>query len=209
MHCLQALDATRLCGLLWMEIVSVTELTRGRRPTAGSVGYQIVSIVKLILPLFYSCADYVLVDTWKIRINSSAVFMSVVLTVTLMPVGMWRTRTADSVLLTCWPPAPWLRIVVIFKTEGDRIIPVSMSQSSSKYGETRMLATNQGYCMSGKIEIIYQKKYDVHLPCRTGNSLQDGVHRSHIARNRRHVVPQQVTSSILHRQCRLGFLQQL
>ena len=23
-----------------------------------------------------------------------------------MPVGMWVMRTADSVLLTCWPPAP-------------------------------------------------------------------------------------------------------
>ena len=25
---------------------------------------------------------------------------------TAMPVGRWVMRTADSVLLTCWPPAP-------------------------------------------------------------------------------------------------------
>jgi len=26
--------------------------------------------------------------------------------VTTMPLGMWVIRMADSVLLTCWPPAP-------------------------------------------------------------------------------------------------------
>ena len=26
-----------------------------------------------------------------------------------MPVGRWVRRTAESVLLTCWPPAPWER----------------------------------------------------------------------------------------------------
>src|SRR6185437_860758 len=30
---------------------------------------------------------------------------------TAMPVGIWVMRTADSVLLTCWPPAPRLRVV--------------------------------------------------------------------------------------------------
>ena len=25
---------------------------------------------------------------------------------TTMPVGMWVMRTAESVVLTCWPPAP-------------------------------------------------------------------------------------------------------
>src|SRR6516164_818736 len=32
---------------------------------------------------------------------------------TAMPVGMWVRRTADSVLLTCWPPAPPERIVSV------------------------------------------------------------------------------------------------
>src|SRR3982074_3614674 len=32
---------------------------------------------------------------------------------TAMPVGMWVSRTADSVLLTCWPPAPPERIVSV------------------------------------------------------------------------------------------------
>ena len=32
------------------------------------------------------------------------------------PVGMWRTRTADSVLLTCCPPAPPALMVVISKS---------------------------------------------------------------------------------------------
>ena len=26
--------------------------------------------------------------------------------VTTIPVGMWVSRTAESVLFTCWPPAP-------------------------------------------------------------------------------------------------------
>jgi hypothetical protein len=28
---------------------------------------------------------------------------------TTMPVGLWVIRTAESVLLTCWPPAPLAR----------------------------------------------------------------------------------------------------
>ena len=28
---------------------------------------------------------------------------------TTMPVGMWVIRTAESVVLTCWPPAPEAR----------------------------------------------------------------------------------------------------
>src|SRR5207245_3934723 len=32
---------------------------------------------------------------------------------TATPVGMWVRRTADSVLLTCWPPAPPERMVSV------------------------------------------------------------------------------------------------
>ena len=35
-----------------------------------------------------------------------------------MPVGMWNTRTADSVLLTCWPPAPEARNVSMRSSAG-------------------------------------------------------------------------------------------
>ncbi len=34
-----------------------------------------------------------------------------------MPLGTWVIRIADSVLLTCWPPAPWARIVSIFRSD--------------------------------------------------------------------------------------------
>src|ERR1700682_3397531 len=35
---------------------------------------------------------------------------------TTMPVGIWVMRIADSVLLTCWPPAPCERMVSIRKS---------------------------------------------------------------------------------------------
>src|ERR1700722_3071230 len=35
---------------------------------------------------------------------------------TTTPVGKWVMRIADSVLFTCWPPAPLERIVSIFKS---------------------------------------------------------------------------------------------
>ena len=35
-----------------------------------------------------------------------------------MPVGMWVMRTAESVVLTCWPPAPEERMVSILMSSG-------------------------------------------------------------------------------------------
>ncbi|MNH38883.1 hypothetical protein D3C79_999780 [compost metagenome] len=35
---------------------------------------------------------------------------------TTMPVGKWVIRIAESVVLTCWPPAPEERKVSIFKS---------------------------------------------------------------------------------------------
>ena len=35
-----------------------------------------------------------------------------------MPVGVWVRRTADSVLLTCWPPAPRARITSTLTSSG-------------------------------------------------------------------------------------------
>ena len=40
------------------------------------------------------------------RCRGSACWLRPVWQATTMPVGMWVMRTADSVLLTCWPPAP-------------------------------------------------------------------------------------------------------
>ncbi len=52
-----------------------------------------------------------------------------------MPLGMWVMRIADSVLLTCWPPAPWDRMVSIFRSSG----LISMSTSSTS-GSTATVA---------------------------------------------------------------------
>ena len=51
---------------------------------------------------------------------------------TTMPEGMCRSRTADSVLFTCWPPAPLERYTSISMSAGFR----SMLMSSSTCGET-------------------------------------------------------------------------
>ena len=40
------------------------------------------------------------------RCRGSACWLRPVWQATTMPVGTWVMRTADSVLLTCWPPAP-------------------------------------------------------------------------------------------------------
>ena len=46
-----------------------------------------------------------------------------------MPVGMWVRRTADSVLLTCWPPAPEARKVSVRRSAG--LISISILSSTS------------------------------------------------------------------------------
>ena len=51
---------------------------------------------------------------------------------TTMPVGTCVRRTADSVLLTCWPPAPLERYTSMRTSAG----LISMSMSSSISGET-------------------------------------------------------------------------
>ena len=57
------------------------------------------------------------------------------LAVTTMPVGMWVMRTAESVVLTCWPPAPEARIVSMRMSSGR----MSMSTSSAS-GSTATVA---------------------------------------------------------------------
>ena len=49
---------------------------------------------------------------------------------TTMPVGRWVMRTADSVLLTCWPPAPEERKVSTRRS----LSWISISTSSSISG---------------------------------------------------------------------------
>ena len=54
---------------------------------------------------------------------------------TTIPVGIWVIRIADSVLLTCWPPAPCARIVSILKSS----FLISTSTSSTS-GSTATVA---------------------------------------------------------------------
>ena len=56
---------------------------------------------------------------------------------TTMPVGMWVIRIADSVLLTCWPPAPCDRMVSIFKSSG--LISMSTSSASANTATVAVL----------------------------------------------------------------------
>ena len=51
---------------------------------------------------------------------------------TTMPVGKWVKRTAESVLLTCWPPFPPERYVSTRKSLGS----ILTSIVSSKTGNT-------------------------------------------------------------------------
>ena len=53
----------------------------------------------------------------------------------MMPVGRWVMRTAESVLLTCWPPAPDARMVSMRMSSGR----ISMSTSSAS-GSTATVA---------------------------------------------------------------------
>ncbi len=48
---------------------------------------------------------------------------------TTMPVGRWVMRTAESVTLTCWPPAPLDRNVSMRRSFSS--ISISMSSASS------------------------------------------------------------------------------
>ncbi len=52
------------------------------------------------------------------------------------PVGTWVMRTADSVLLTCWPPAPEERYTSVFRSAG--LIWMSMSSSTSGLTNTEV-----------------------------------------------------------------------
>ena len=46
-----------------------------------------------------------------------------------MPVGRWVTRTAESVLLMCWPPAPLARKVSMRRSAG--LICTALASSGS------------------------------------------------------------------------------
>ena len=48
---------------------------------------------------------------------------------TTVPVGLWMSRTAEEVLLMCWPPAPLERQACISMSSGR--ISISLSSSSS------------------------------------------------------------------------------
>ena len=48
---------------------------------------------------------------------------------TTMPVGMWVSRTAESVLLMCWPPAPDARKVSVRTSLG--LMSISIESSIS------------------------------------------------------------------------------
>ena len=52
-----------------------------------------------------------------------------------MPEGIWVMRTAESVVLTCWPPAPEARMVSMRMSSGR----MSMSMSSTS-GSTATVA---------------------------------------------------------------------
>ena len=54
---------------------------------------------------------------------------------TTTPLGTWVMRIADSVLLTCWPPAPELRKVSTLRSAGLITISVSLA------GSIAMIAT--------------------------------------------------------------------
>ena len=56
---------------------------------------------------------------------------------TMMPVGRWVMRTAESVVLTCWPPEPEARIVSMRMSSGR----ISMSTSSAS-GSTATVAAD-------------------------------------------------------------------
>ena len=56
---------------------------------------------------------------------------------TMMPVGRWVMRTAESVVLTCWPPEPEARIVSMRISSGR----MSMSTSSAS-GSTATVAAD-------------------------------------------------------------------
>src|SRR3984893_11112409 len=46
---------------------------------------------------------------------------------TATPVGIWVSRTADSVLLTCWPPAPPERMVSVRTSDSLMSILIELS----------------------------------------------------------------------------------
>ena len=46
-----------------------------------------------------------------------------------MPVGMWVSRTAEEVLLTCWPPAPEARKTSILMSSSRRSTSMVSSMS--------------------------------------------------------------------------------
>ena len=52
---------------------------------------------------------------------------------------MWRMRTALSVLLTCWPPAPPARNVVISQSASFTSISASSSTSGSTWTEANVV----------------------------------------------------------------------
>ena len=54
---------------------------------------------------------------------------------TTMPLGMWVMRIADSVLLTCWPPAPADRMVSMRKS-----VSLMSTSTSSASGSTATVA---------------------------------------------------------------------
>src|ERR1700754_5123691 len=57
--------------------------------------------------------------------------------ITTIPVGIWVMRIADSVLLTCWPPAPCARMVSIFRSSC-----LMSTSTSSTSGSTATVAAH-------------------------------------------------------------------
>src|SRR5260370_252371 len=66
---------------------------------------------------------------------------------TTLPVGIWVMRIADSVLLTCWPPAPCKRMASIHKSS--LLMPTSTSSTS---GATPTVAAAVGVVLGGRAD---------------------------------------------------------
>ncbi|KAG1078028.1 hypothetical protein G6F40_016888 [Rhizopus arrhizus] len=83
---------------------------------------------------FWISSSYSLAASIFIALSRFWCWLRPVWQATTMLVGMWVIRTADSVLLTCWPPAPEERKVSTFRSAG----LMTMSSTSSASG---MIAT--------------------------------------------------------------------
>src|SRR6185437_1765858 len=92
-------SVTRPCGKLYVRMrserspeptIDLRSLARALSRRARSMSYSL-AFSSFIAAALFLCCDFS------------------VCCATAMPVGRWVMRTALSVLLTCWPPAPWAR----------------------------------------------------------------------------------------------------